>query len=231
MIAQAGIWIVSVIELRIKSISLIRVQLTAIVWAAIFSHDLMLFSAHPVSRLSVALVKVVCLSTSQLLNSAGVLLTTQAILVLQPTHTVKQKKQGTNIHAIINGTSLAVLIAGLVIIEYNKIAHSGDHFVSPHAILGLVTYILVIIQALVGITQYYFPSVYGGVDKAKSIWKYHRMSGYVLLVVFFATIAAATQTDFNRKTLHIQLWAVIVASVLTLVGVVPRIKKQKLGFS
>ena len=167
----------------------------------------------------------------QLLNSAGVLLTTQAILVLQPTHTPKQKKQGTNIHAAINGTSLAALIAGLVIIEYNKIASARDHFESPHAILGLITYILVIIQALVGITQYYTPSVYGGVDRAQSIWKYHRLNGYVLLLLFFATIAAATQTDFNKNKLHIQLWAVIVASVLTLVGVVPRIKKQKLGFS
>lgn len=57
------------------------------------------------------------------------------------------------------------------------------------------------------------------------------MSGYVLLVMFFVTIAAATQTDFNKTTLHIKLWAVMVAALLTLVGVVPRIKKQKLGFS
>lgn len=57
------------------------------------------------------------------------------------------------------------------------------------------------------------------------------MSGYLLLVMFFVTIAAATQTDFNKKTLHIQLWAVVVAALLTLVGVLPRIKKQKLGLS
>jgi len=42
-------------------------------------------------------------------------------------------------------------------------------------------------------------------------------------------VAAATQTDFNKNVLHIQLWAVIVAAVLTLIGVLPRIKKQKLG--
>jgi len=167
----------------------------------------------------------------QLLNSAGVLLTTQAILVLQPTHTPKQKKQGTNIHAVLNGTALLSLLAGLIIIEYNKFDHDGDHFASPHAILGLITYILLIVQALVGITQYYIPSLYGGVDNAKAIWKYHRMSGYLLLVMFFVTIAAATQTDFNKKTLHIQLWAVVVAALLTLVGVLPRIKKQKLGLS
>ncbi|MCJ1246725.1 hypothetical protein MMC30_003934 [Trapelia coarctata] len=184
------------------------------IWAGIFSSKLIpLFSPHP------------------LLNSAGVLLTTQAILVLQPTHTPQQKKQGTTIHALLNGTALLSLLAGLIIIEYNKFDHEGDHFVSPHAILGLITYILLIIQALVGITQYYIPALYGGVENAKAVWKYHRMSGYLLLVMFFATIAAATQTDFNKSTLHIQLWAVVVAALLTLVGVLPRIKKQKLGFS
>ncbi|MCJ1224957.1 hypothetical protein MMC12_001604 [Toensbergia leucococca] len=195
IVAQAGIWI-----------------LAATVWASVFLHDVILFSAHP------------------LLNSAGILLTTQAILVLQPTHSPKQKHQGTNIHAVLNITSILTLIAGLVVIEYNKISHGGTHFVSPHAILGLITYIFFIIQALVGITQYYLPIVYGGEDNAKAIWKYHRMGGYVILILSFATVAAATATDFNKNVLHIQLWAVIVAAIITLAGVLPRIKKQKLGF-
>lgn len=71
--------------------------------------------------------------------------------------------------------------------------------------------------------------MFGSVDNAKSVYKYHRMSGYVLLVLSFVTIAAATQTGFNKNVLHIQLWAVVVASVITLAGVLPRIKKRKLG--
>lgn len=43
------------------------------------------------------------------------------------------------------------------------------------------------------------------------------------------TIAAATWTDFNVNALHIKSWAVIVCAVLILVGIAPRIKKQKLG--
>ena len=116
-----------------------------------------------------------------------------------------------------------------MIVEYNKISSDHDHFVSPHAIMGLITYILFVIQALVGITQYYVPGLYGGVANAKAIYKYHRMSGYLLLVMAFATVAAATQTDYNKSTLHIQLWAVIVAAVITLIGVLPRVKKQKMG--
>ena len=55
------------------------------------------------------------------------------------------------------------------------------------------------------------------------------MSGYALLVLSFVTVAAATETYFGKQVLELKLWAVIVASVITLIGVLPRIKKQKLG--
>ncbi|KAL6715163.1 hypothetical protein ACLMJK_007427 [Lecanora helva] len=194
IIAQAGIWI-----------------LTATIWASVFIHPVILFSAHP------------------LLNSAGLLLTTQAILILQPTHTPSQKRNGTHIHAVLNSTSILTLLAALIIIEYNKISHGGAHFESPHAILGLITYILFGLQAVVGLTQFYTPGIYGSVENAKAVYKYHRASGYVLLVLSLATVAAATQTGFNENVLHIQLWAVIVTSVVLLVGVLPRVRKGKFG--
>merc|ERR1712070_154202 len=87
----------------------------------------------------------------------------QGILILQPTHTAAQKKQGTYTHAALNDVAVLAAVAGLVIIEYNKIDHGGTHFESPHAILGLVTYILIALQAIVGITQYFTPGLYGGV--------------------------------------------------------------------
>ena len=216
VIAQAGIWI-----------------LTAIVWAAVFMKPLIFFSPHPVS----AIEDVPLLDDPrtdqrlpvQLLNSAGVLLTTQAILVLQPTHTAKQKSQGTTVHSVLNGLGVDAMLAGLVIIEWNKISHGGTHFRSLHAILGLITYILFVMQALVGIAQYYTPSVFGSVSNAKKMYKYHRAGGYLALILSFATVAAATQTDYIRNVLHIKLWAVLVASGLVLVGILPRIKKRKLG--
>ncbi|KAL9036353.1 MAG: hypothetical protein Q9214_006173 [Letrouitia sp. 1 TL-2023] len=167
--------------------------------------------------------------TSSLLNSAGILLITQGILLLQPTHTPKQKVQGAHLHATFNSTGTLALVAGLIVIEYNKISHAGAHFESPHAILGIITYILFILQAIVGVAQFYTPSVFGSVDNAKSVYKYHRMSGYVLLVLSLVTVALATQTGFSKSSLHLQLWAVVVLAVVTLIGVLPRIKKQKLG--
>jgi predicted ferric reductase len=187
------------------------VLLVASVWASIFLHPLIVFSAHP------------------LLNSAGILAITQSILVLQPTHTATQKRQGTIVHFTAINLGLDLLIAGLIVIEYNKIHNGIEHFESPHAILGIITYILLAIQALVGFTQYFVPQLYGSVDKAKSIYKWHRISGYIILIFLLATVIAATQTTYNLNTLDIKLWAVIIAAILVLIGVLPRIKKQKMG--
>jgi len=187
------------------------ILLFALIWASVFLHPVILFSAHP------------------LLNSSAILLLTQSILILQPTHTAVQKRHGTITHASLNNLALDALVAGLVLIEYNKISHGGTHFESVHAIMGLVTYILLGIQSIVGFTQYFTPSLYGSVDNAKSLYKWHRVSGYVILVMMLATAAAATQTDYSKTVLHIRLWAVLVSAVLVLIGVLPRIKKQKFG--
>lgn len=158
------------------------------------------------------------------------LLFVQGILILQPTHTAKQKKEGTYTHAAFNDIALLTAVAGLVVIEYNKIDHGGTHFESPHAILGLVTYIMIILQAVVGITQYFTPSLYGGVDNAKALYKYHRVFGYLTLLVMLATVCAATQTTFNVNVLQMQLWAVVVASAIVVIGLVPRIRLSKFGY-
>lgn len=186
--------------------------LTALVWAAVFEAQFSFFSYHP------------------LLNSAAILLLTQSILLLQPTTTQKQKAQGTYVHSALNFIAMGLLIAGLVVIEMNKASHPETRFQSTHGKLGLAVYILLVIQFVVGVVQFYFPGLFGSVDKAKSLYKYHRGSGYLILILSVATICLATQTGFNNNVLHMRLWAVVVASVLLVVGLVPRIKKRKLGF-
>lgn len=101
---------------------------------------------------------------------------------------------------------------------------------SAHAILGLITYILVGVQAVVGITQYFVPALYGGVDNAKAVYKYHRAGGYLTLLVMLATVCAATQTDYSVKVLGMQLWAVVVAAVIVVVGIGARVKPSKFGW-
>ncbi|EXJ74323.1 uncharacterized protein A1O5_02619 [Cladophialophora psammophila CBS 110553] len=189
------------------------VVLTALVWAAVFEHEFIFFSYHP------------------LLNSSAVLLLVQGVLVLQPTAAQKDKITGAYVHSAINTSAVALLIAGLVIIEMNKASHPETRFQSVHGKMALVAYILIFLQWLLGAAAFYLPeTIFGSIDRAKSLYKYHRISGYVLVVYLLAVVAAATQTDYNKRFIHIKLWAVIVASILVLAGVIPRIKKHKLGF-
>jgi cytochrome b561-like protein len=165
---------------------------------------------------------------AQLLNSTAILIQVQAILVLQPTSIPKQKILGTYIHFFLNILSILCFIAAFIVIEINK----GDHprFTSPHGIMGLVTYIFIILQMLTGIAQFFAPVlVFGSVDNGKKIYKYHRVFGYVLLVLELGTVVAATQTDFNLTDLHIPLWSVLVSAILVLLGVGSRIRKSKFG--
>lgn len=160
---------------------------------------------------------------------AGIVLLVQASLILQPTHTQKQKQLGTYIHATLVNLGLLSLLAGFIIIEINKNGHPGTHLISVHSILGLITYIFLLIQWFVGATQFFYPQLYGSVEKAKSIYKYHRISGYVIFAMLTATVCAATWTDYNLMILKIHHWSVITASVILLAGLYARIKKQKLG--
>ncbi|KAJ5485978.1 hypothetical protein N7530_000278 [Penicillium desertorum] len=184
--------------------------LAALVWQGILSQPLSLFTPHP------------------LLGISALLLQVQAALILQPTATPQQKSTGTRIHYSLQLLSVVLFVTAFVIIEVNKGSH--PHFVSPHGILGLITYITIVLQAVVGIIQYFLPvTVLGSVDAGKRIYKYHRWSGYVLLLLEMATVVAATQTTYNVIAIHIPLWGVLVAVVLILAGVGARIKKHKLG--
>ena len=183
-----------------------------LIWASVFTKPLILFSGHPLAQ------------------SLAILTLTQSILTLQPTHTAEQKRIGQRVHASLNLLAFLFLVAGITIIEYNKISSNGAHFHSLHAYLGVITAIVLLVQYLVGFTMWATPKLYGGEDNAKSIWKYHRYSGYVILVLLLATVCSATSTDYNVNVLKIKLWATLLLSILVLVGVLPRIQKQKLGF-
>jgi predicted small integral membrane protein len=187
--------------------------LVILIWASVFTKPLILFSGHPLAQ------------------SFAVLVLVQSVLSLQPTHTVEQKRLGRRIHGLLNLLALLSLIAGITIIEYNKVKGHNPHFHSVHAYLGVFTSIILLLQYLVGFTMWATPKLYGGEDKAKAIWKYHRHSGYFVLLLLLATINSATETDYNKNVLKVKLWATLILSILVVIGVFPRIQKQKLGFN
>ncbi|KAF3491205.1 putative Cytochrome b561 [Arthroderma uncinatum] len=185
--------------------------IAGLVWSGIFTHELIFFSPHP------------------LLNSVAVLLTVQAILIVQPTKTASQKRAGALTHFGFLAIANLAFISALIIIEINKESHPETRFSSVHGVLGLITYIIIFLQAAVGVAQYFFPEeVFGSVENGKKIYKWHRVSGYVLFVLELVVIIAATKTDYNVTTLHIGFWPVTIASALTFAGVVARVKRLTL---
>lgn len=160
--------------------------------------------------------------------SIALLLQVQAALILQPTATPDQKLLGTRIHYTIQLLSILSFLSAFLVIEINKGDH--PHFVSPHGILGLATIVAIVLQASVGVIQFFFPvAVLGSVDAGKRVFKYHRWSGYVLLLLEVSTVVAATQTTYNLNAIHIPTRGVVIAIILVLLGVGARIKKSKLG--
>ncbi|GLI73131.1 hypothetical protein PoHVEF18_001341 [Penicillium ochrochloron] len=184
--------------------------LAALVWSNVLALPFALFTGHP------------------LLASTALLLQVQAALILQPTATPDQKLLGTRIHYTIQLLSILSFLSAFLVIEINKGDH--PHFVSPHGIVGLVTIIAIVLQASVGVIQFFFPvTILGSVDTGKRIYKYHRWSGYVLLLLEVSTVVAATQTPYNLNAIHIPTWGVVTAIILVWLGVGARIKKGKLG--
>lgn len=106
-----------------------------------------------------------------------------------------------------------------------------SHFHSVHGYLGVLTSVVLLVQYIFGFLMWGVPGVFGGIDNAKALWKYHRISGYLLFILILATVTSAVWTDFNVNVLKIRLWAVIVAIALIVLGVYPRLHPRKLGFN
>ncbi|KFY34658.1 hypothetical protein V494_06570 [Pseudogymnoascus sp. VKM F-4513 (FW-928)] len=188
------------------------VTLVLLIFSAIFNFPFSLFSYHP------------------LLNISALALATQAIIILQPTHTASQKISGTHVHAALLGVAGIGFAAAFAIIEYNKFDHGVNHFTSAHGRLGLVTYILILLQALVGVTQFFVPGLYGGVEKAKRVYRWHRASGYVLLLLMLVTVTAAALTETGGDVMGLKLGHVGAAAAVVAVGVAARIRPAKFRF-
>ncbi|KAK3948844.1 eukaryotic cytochrome b561-domain-containing protein [Pseudoneurospora amorphoporcata] len=181
-------------------------------WSAVFLHKLgVLISPHP------------------LLQSLGTFLLIQAILILQPTSTPAAKRTGQRIHASLHLLSFLSFISGITVIETNKHVNHNAHLHSLHGYLGVITGTLLFAQYMFGIGIWLVPGIFGGEEKAKALWKYHRYGGYLLLVLVLATIGAAADTDYSKGVLKIEGWTFGLGIALVVVGVFPRVQLRKLG--
>lgn len=185
------------------------------IFVGLFTHPILfLFVGHPI------------------LNSLGFVALAQALLITQPAPlSAEHKAVGGKLHGILNTTSVLLFLGGFSFIFYNKHTHGADHITSWHALFGITTYSSLVVVLLVGIAQFWAPvEVFGSVEKAKSIYKYHRTAGYVVLALISVTILLALDSDYNNNVLHIPYWSVVPAIALIYGGLVSGVKLAKLGF-
>lgn len=180
-----------------------------LVWYSTLSTDIILPSYHP------------------LLNSLALVFLINALLLLQPTHTAGQKREGAINHSILTGLAAVSFTAGVAVIWWNKHIHSSPHFTSVHGKLGITLFIVIGIQVLVGILQFYAPNLLGGQDKAKAWYKWHRAAGYIITTFIIVNVTLGTQTPYFRgKIDNLAVW--IVFDILIIAGLVARIKPSKM---
>ncbi|KAF7338642.1 Cytochrome b561 domain-containing protein [Mycena venus] len=123
------------------------------------------------------------------LQSLSIALLVYGIMTLQPTSQPKTKAAGLARHQYaILFAAFPIIFFGTFAIMYNKYVHGAIHFRSWHGKLGIVAMGWIFIQVLLGGGSVWFGgAAFGGGSKAKAIWKYHRLSGYVLFMLLMLT--------------------------------------------
>ncbi|EPQ25840.1 uncharacterized protein PFL1_06515 [Pseudozyma flocculosa PF-1] len=169
-----------------------------------------------------------------LLQSLSLVLLVQSILVLQPTtqHDPARKLRAMQAHQVLNlGLALPLFTAGATIMWYLHDQPGSAHFISWHGILGTVAVSWAWVQAAIGAASVWFDgALLGGGARAKRIWKWHRLSGYLLLPLFFlvAALGVAETTWARNNSDAVVRVAIVAALALAIVLVVIRLKPSKL---
>jgi len=140
---------------------------------------------------------------------------------------VLQKAYSLNFHKVMQSIAFLSVIGGFYITYTFKAEGNKEHFTSPHGKFGLITFSLILIQSIAGSTLVNFPGVVGGVAKAKAMYKYHRVSGYLLLSLIWLTALGGTQADWTKSQFD-HLWIWLSATGMVLVGIIGGIKSSKL---
>ncbi|KAI8344335.1 eukaryotic cytochrome b561-domain-containing protein [Chlamydoabsidia padenii] len=122
-----------------------------------------------------------------------IILLTEGITTLQPTRTKLEKQQGLGRHAILQLSAFLSAIIGFSAIFYNKYLANKDHFTSGHGKLGVTVITYLILQALFGAVCAFGPGISPVV---RNVWKYHRLTGYLLLSLVWITAVFGLQADY-----------------------------------
>jgi len=152
------------------------------------------------------------------------LMATQGTVVLQK---AQDKDAALNFHKLMQSITFLSVIGGFYVIYTFKKMGDKEHFISPHGKFGLISFSLILIQAIAGSTLVNFPGVVGGPAKAKALYSYHRFSGYLLLSFIWLTALGGTQAEWTKNQFD-HLWVWLLAAGMVLVGIIGGVESSKL---
>jgi len=75
--------------------------------------------------------------------------------------------------------------------------------------------------------MFYFPTTFGTLEKAKSLYKYHRLSGYIVWSLVLVNCILGTQSTWFLGVWD-NTWVWVVLGVLAVLGVGSRIRGTKM---
>ncbi|KII88731.1 hypothetical protein PLICRDRAFT_41950 [Plicaturopsis crispa FD-325 SS-3] len=168
-------------------------------------------------------------------QSLAIALFTYGVLTLQPTSQPRTKAAGLARHQlVIAGLGFPSIIIGTLAMIWNKQVHDAPHFTTWHGIFGITAFAWIILQVALGGGSVWFDgAAFGGGAKAKALWKYHRLSGYVLFAFLLLTahVAGAWSTWMIISTAYAtRLVAYTIAPLVILVALYSRVRTSKMKF-
>ncbi|KAF9072969.1 hypothetical protein BDP27DRAFT_1381964 [Rhodocollybia butyracea] len=167
------------------------------------------------------------------LESLAMFLITYGIMTLQPTSQPRTKAAGLSRHqGAILFLGLPALLTGTFAIIMNKIDAGKPHFISWHSTLGIIAAGWIVFQVCIGGASVWLNGkAFGGPNKAKSVWKWHRFSGYVLFPLLLITVnLGGALSNWGQKNvwLPIRLIAYGLAPLVSWVAILSRVRYHPL---
>lgn len=126
--------------------------------------------------------------------------------------------------------SLSILI-GASAIFYNKILHSAPHFTSWHGLFGLISTCVILVQAFFGMLIGFETSrdYILGDSVGRKLWKFHRLSGYLLIFLMTITVLTVTKADWViMVTTKWSIWVLTISPIVALIGLLSLANPSKI---
>ncbi|KZP23675.1 hypothetical protein FIBSPDRAFT_858261 [Athelia psychrophila] len=163
------------------------------------------------------------------LQTLALVFFTYGILTLQPTADPETKTEGLARHQIaIIVLGFPTIVLGTSFMIYNKVSHAAPHFTTWHSIFGLVAVVWIVLQMLVGAG-----SLLAG-PKGKALYKYHRLSGYLLFPWLLVTVHLAGAWSawmVGNTSYATSIIVYTVAPAVLVVAVYARMRTSKMNFT